>query len=295
LRFSCQYCGSDIAARATRAGELASCSLCGIENVIPEGIFHRLRIRGLLLWGFVSAFVLGAINIALKSPDSDFKYIWLLWFHGLILVWSFWKIKRLRLNTRRIIGRVPKGHRWLKTAGIVVPLMLFAIGSGGLYVQFLSWISPSFAEDWFEAEEISKFHIFFLIILVPPIEELFFRGVLIHRWAEKWDIKRAVFASTIVFATLHKNMIGALAYGFVLSVLYIRTRTLIVPVVCHILINVLAVSISAAGSKLDLAASELLFSLLCLILSIPWLIYFMRKNWPERSWNTPYFANKDST
>jgi len=296
LKFGCQYCGADIVTGAVKAGKLVSCSLCGMVNVTPEGPFQHLRIRGVFLWGFSSAFALGLANVALESRsfDLDFKYVWTFWFHALILVWSLWQIKRSRINIRRIVGSVPKGHRWLPTAGAVVPLLLFAIGSGGLLVYFLPMIWPSLAKEWLAVEEISELQIFFLIVLVPPIEELFFRGILIHRWAGKWDIKRAVFASTIIFAVLHKNMIGALAYGFVLAVLYIRTRTLIVPLVCHILINALAVGMSIVESELPVttANSELLSSVLCLILSIPWLIYFMRKNWPSQSWSIPYFANE---
>lgn len=267
-----------------------------MANVTPEGPFQHFRIRGLFLWGFSSAFALGLANVALESHSSDlaFKYVWTFWFHLLILVWSLWQIKRLRINIRRIVGGVPKGHRWLPTAGTVIPLLLFAIGSGGLLVYFLPRVWLSFAEEWLVVEEISELQIFFMVVLVPPIEELFFRGILIHRLAEKWDIRQAVFASTIIFAVLHKNMMGALAYGFVLAVLYIRTRTLIVPLVCHILINLLAVGMSIVESELSVttANSELLFSVLCLILSIPWLIYFMRKNWPSQSWSIPYFANK---
>ena len=295
MKFRCQYCGAETDVRAAMAGKLASCRLCGMENVIPEGPFYRLRIRGLLLWGFVSAFAIGVVDLILESSGSelDLKYVWFLWFHALILIWSLWRMKRLGINIRRIIGRVPEGHRWLPTAGMVVPLILFAIGSGGVLFQFLSWVAPSFAKEWFAAEEPSAFQMFFLIALVPPIEELFFRGVLIHRWAEKWDIKQAIFVSTVVFAALHKNIIGALAYGFALSVLYIRTRTLIVPLVCHLLINALAVGMSGVEGESGSAASQLLFSLICLILSIPWLVYFMRKNWPDRSWDIPYFANKN--
>jgi len=296
LKFKCQYCGADIVTGAEKSDALASCVICGIQNVIPEGLFHRFRIRGLLIWGFVSAFAIGIVDLILESSgaDLDFKFVWFLWFHGLLLVWSLWKLKRLRISIRSLIGSVPEGYRWLPTAGIVVPLMLFAIGSGGLFAHLLSWISPSFAEKWFAGEELSAFQAFFLVILVPPIEELFFRGILINRWAEKWDIKRAAFVSTIVFAVLHKNMMGAIAYGFVFAALYINTRTLIVPLVCHILINALAIGMASMESELVVATanSGLLFSLLCLILSTPWLVYFMRKNWPSQNWNVPYFANK---
>jgi membrane protease YdiL (CAAX protease family)/ribosomal protein S27E len=296
LKFKCQYCGADIFAGAEKPDALASCIICGMQNVIPEGLFHRFRIRGLLLWGFISAFAIGIVNFIFESLnfEMDFKYVWFLWFHALILVWSLWKIRRLRISARNIIGSAPEGYKWLSNVSIVVPLMLFAIGSGGLFAYLLTRISPSFAKEWFAEEELSAFQIFFLIILVPPIEELLFRGILINRWAEKWDIKRAVFASTIVFAALHKNIIGATAYGFAFAVLYINTRTLIVPLVCHILINALAIGIANIDTESIVATanSGLIFSLSCLILSIPWLVYFVRKNWPSRSWNIPYFVNK---
>ena len=88
--------------------------------------------------------------------------------------------------------------------------------------------------------------------------------------------------------------------GFVLAVLYIRTRALIIPIICHVLINGLALGMGIAWDSLSsfgiihifnrLLGSQPWFGLICLALSVPWVAHFMCKNWPSENWSAPYFA-----
>jgi membrane protease YdiL (CAAX protease family) len=70
-------------------------------------------------------------------------------------------------------------------------------------------------------------------------EEWLFRGVLLHLWAQRFGVRFAVLATSILFAALHSDVIGSVIFGIVMAALYIRTGSLLVPIVAHFLFNAL--------------------------------------------------------
>lgn len=85
-------------------------------------------------------------------------------------------------------------------------------------------------------------------VLVGPIaEEMIFRRGMIDGlrasrvgWARRW----AVPLSAIVFGLVHFNpmqSVGALVLGLFLGWVYVRTRSLLLPIVCHVINNGLSV------------------------------------------------------
>ena len=300
LEIVCQGCGEKISVLA-KPGAIITCESCGVQNVISEismGPFGNLRVRSLIFWFAMGMAIVSVAGLLLKALNLEglSEYLWFVMFHVIVYVWIIQKSKRSGISVARIMGSLPDGYRWLPVISYVIPLILFSVGIGRTTYYLLSLISPSFAGDWFAGEEFSLFHALFLITVVPFVEELFFRGILINRLTVKWDIKRAVLLSALIFAILHRNVIGAFAYGFALAVIYVQTRALIVSIVCHILINGTALGVGVIWSVFHLPAldgpfySGPWFGLLCLLPSAPWMIYFMRKNWPRRDWKAPYFT-----
>ena len=299
-KLNCRNCGDEITV-FVKPGEIITCRTCGVENMVPQisvTPFENFRIRNFLLWFILSVIIMLPMERLLKSLNMEilFQHLQSFSFHIVVFIWILWESRRSGISVRRIIGSLPDDHSWLPVVGCVIPLILFSAGSGQIIYYISSIISPSFTKNWFAAEELSLLHVLFLVIVVPPVEELFFRGILINRWAARWDIKRAVLVSALIFAMLHKNMAGAFVYGFALAVIYIRTRTLVAPIVCHALINGTALFIGIVWSNLNLPDpnqslhSVPWFGLLCLIISAPWVIHFMRRNWPGRHWRAPYFT-----
>jgi membrane protease YdiL (CAAX protease family) len=68
-------------------------------------------------------------------------------------------------------------------------------------------------------------------------EEWLFRGVLLQLWARRFGVRFAVLATSVLFAALHADVIGSLIFGVVMAALYVRTGTLLVPIMVHFLFN----------------------------------------------------------
>lgn len=85
--------------------------------------------------------------------------------------------------------------------------------------------------------------VFFLGILVPIIEEIYFRG-FVYGWLRKYFRPWVgILVSSAIFSLLHfkspVSMAAAFVYGIVLAYLYERDKTLVSPIVLHASINTL--------------------------------------------------------
>ena len=137
-----------------------------------------------------------------------------------------------------------------------------------------------------------------VVVAAPVVEEFLFRGIILHRWAEKWGPRRALWSSALLFGVLHANFIGLTMFGLVMGLLYLRTRTLIVPIVCHALNNAIALSFhflavdsSDASLTLEQFRAGWRVGLVYLVITLPWLIRFIGENWPQPDAQLPYRMN----
>jgi membrane protease YdiL (CAAX protease family) len=95
---------------------------------------------------------------------------------------------------------------------------------------------------------------FVVVILGPVAEEVLFRGLLLPRLAAQLGPRWALWASAILFASLHYRYetftLLVLFYGLILGWARLRTGGLTVPIVLHSLINgvVIAVVLATRGA-----------------------------------------------
>ena len=90
-------------------------------------------------------------------------------------------------------------------------------------------------------------------LLVPVIEELFFRGYLLERiaphGANPWRTVLAVLVTSALFAVLHDRWIAALAAGLIFALLTLRRRNLTDAILAHAIANgLIAVWAVATGN-----------------------------------------------
>jgi uncharacterized protein len=281
-----------------------------------ENPFIHLRVRSLLLRGilllFGLSFGLGIITAATRLNPTDpilFPVLYILFF-ALLCLWELGQFNRLRINPKHVIGRSPNQQQWLPVIGLVIVVLIFSMGAFLLSFYALSFTAPTFVESVLESENLqigaeestSLYNILTVLVVVgvaPPAEEFIFRGVLLNRWAAKWGIRPALVLSSLVFGILHANVIGLFVFGLVMGLLYIRTRTLWVPIACHALNNAIALSLglvpenasNQAATVLEQLRSQWWMGSVLLILSAPVIIWFLRHNWPVRHAPSPYLVN----
>ena len=101
----------------------------------------------------------------------------------------------------------------------------------------------------------------------------------------------------MIFAAFHMNPIGAFVFGVVACVLYVRTQTLLVPMVMHALHNLIVVILTMVdpGPDINITAVMDQFAyqaLIAVVLSSPFVFVLLGRWWPSRGSQLPYYANQ---
>lgn len=140
-----------------------------------------------------------------------------------------------------------------------------------------------------------------LVVGAPILEEFLFRGFLLHRWGTRWNPAIATALSSILFGFLHPNPIGLSAFGLVMALLYLRSRSLGLVMIVHSLNNAIAAGISLLSGlqgedqppSLEDFRSGVWLGAIFLLVSTPFLIRFVRQNWQVTKRPLPYFDYQD--
>ncbi len=245
--------------------------------VIPLVLFGLFGLHGIL---YMTSNFLGENLYWLTSYSLDLLF--------LVMIIAFLRKKQIALHEAKMSGSV-----FLKTGFLMFLSLVFAIGT----VSFASLLLPDLYDD--PEQELVKLEPFYLaiagflsiVILAPAWEELIFRGLILNRWREKWSIGTAIILSSIVFALLHPlDPIGAFVFSMILAIQYLRTKNIFVAIVGHSFYNLLLYVFFISGHIAGLGQEPLeiptnseiiIFGSICLVLSLPVLTYWLKKNWPK--------------
>ena len=277
-----------------------------------KNVFDYIKIRSLAFWmglALISIIIVGTVGPEFDGPLSDIIFMFL--FYAIIAAWIIWKFKSCNVDYKKIIGKFPPDYKWWWILGIVALLIFFSVGTIWLLFYPLSFIAPSYVNGFLNetdfytmADTTSPLVYNFLVVLItvlvaPVVEEFLFRGVILQRLAVKWGITAGMLISSFIFGVLHGDIIGAFVFGIFMSLLYINTRTLLVPIACHILNNGLAFGVSFIvillgesenATTVAQFQSDMLLGFIPLLVTAPIVIYFVYKNWPKKGTKLPYFA-----
>jgi uncharacterized protein len=274
-----------------------------IQN--PSATFTKLKVRYLILtFCLVNIGVgifLAVIRVDVKNPIfTPIIYIGTMVTCCLLILQ---RCSRLKISSREIVGTLPRHIQWLRLIGLMLAVMGFSIGSAFVCFSLLSHINPGFVQKILSGNQglkiessdlfIKKFMTFLTTVVVAPItEEFLFRGIILNRWSEKWSTPTALVASSIFFGCLHVHPVGLSMFGLVMGLLYIKTKTLWIPIFCHAFNNFMvfaamsfaqpkSTSSSAFSSAKGLQSNWWVGAIL-LAISLIFLWRFIRQNFPPK-------------
>jgi uncharacterized protein len=277
--------------------------------------FDQLRVRGVivqlvLLLG-VEAALFNFASPARQKISVEATLVAALLSYATILGLLAWRARRARLDWRVVLGPPPTADL-LPLLGVIAPVGLLTVGAAiAVYVP-LSYVAPRFIErllrsagSMFEAHTIGQWWLLVLMAVVaaPIVEEIFFRGFLLHRWARRWGTPGGVVASSALFAVLHGEWVGHFVFGVAMAALYLRTRRLWIPILAHALNNAI-VALFALSDVLRHAPpdvpsltelrAELPMGIAALVGGTVLMWWHLRRWWPDGHWRavlrgaTPY-------
>ena len=295
----------------------------------PEDPFLRVRVRTLILWvpgiaiasGLVAMLVGYLLYGDLWTTDDVMPVLFYGFDLGLIL-WVLRQNTRAGIDFERLIGRPPPDFPYSRLVKLALALVVFSVAVMALFGSLLTlldvvppWVEAESADAAFEGLPLLH-RLSMMILLAPVLEEIVFRGYFLHRFAAKWNLRAAIWVSSILFAFCHWDVIGALVLALVGCCLYLRTRSLLIPMLVHGLNNVIACfglllqallaalgQVSETGDVPVTGGSEVpslepgaficlgVLITILLVATVPYLVRFLRDNWPERDMKLPYEAD----
>jgi membrane protease YdiL (CAAX protease family) len=226
-------------------------------------------------------------------------------------------LQKLGLKFNKIIGY--KNYANLKLVAVLVAIeFAFSRGSSTLILYNLSFVFPKYVESYINKKEFTNIlemilWSFSAMLLAPIIEEFFFRGIILQKWAVKWGVRAGILTSSLLFAILHFrfDVIPLFITGILFSILYFKTRSLITSMLLHFFYNTIAiilkiihyfttsaiersafVSVKEYQTSIQPLLSQRVF---LLAISIPFLLYFIYKNFPKNDAIIPYYTNEAQT
>lgn len=289
--------------------------------VTSQNPFNRLKARLVVLGFFAIAITLalifvtlGTLNVLPLQPNDPIlaPVLISLTFCSLsvmILLWSH----KAPLSLRYLVGDWPIQVSWLEMVLLVVGVFFFSLGAFQISYLLLSFVAPGVVEATLQqtlllsANETSTpqlyngLMLFAALVVAPITEEFLFRGILLHRWGTKWGVRPAIVLTSAFFGVLHSNLVGLFVFGVVMALLYLHSRSLIVPIVAHMLNNAIVSSLEMVSAHVhtDISVNSLADfraswwqGVLCIAISAPWLSRYIRRNWPTQQKLLPYFANQ---
>lgn len=150
---------------------------------------------------------------------------------------------------------------------------------------FFGYMYDKFSEIMEMVSGNLLFTILTAVIMAPIFEEIVFRGIIQKGLINKgMNPNKAIWISAISFGIIHGNpwqLIGAILLGYVLGVVYHKTKSLLLPILLHFFNNLVAtISLeyghSESFSEL-LNVSEYIILAVGIILFSTFYILFLRK------------------
>ncbi|MGL6344040.1 MAG: lysostaphin resistance A-like protein, partial [Waterburya sp.] len=128
-----------------------------------------------------------------------------------------------------------------------------------------------------------------------------FQGIVLHRWAVKWGNTKAILIIGLLYGILsYYNFINGFITGIILCLLYIKSKTLIVPIIFRIINLSIGLIIEAyyffaiqsnSDNILQQFRSEFKLGMILSAISTPYILWWLYKNWLKKNEELPYFAN----
>jgi peptide-methionine (S)-S-oxide reductase len=173
--------------------------------------------------------------------------------YPLLLLWSLVLARRYRVRLPQLLGPTPAPDQAIAILALVPALVALDVGLIWLVYTPVSWISPDSVRAWLDRMDrlipsnmSAVENLVFLVgavVLAPIVEELVFRGLLLHRWSYKWGRPRGLILTSIAFALLHASPVNAFVLGMAFGLIYLSSGSLPLTMAAHALNNLIALKV----------------------------------------------------
>ncbi len=233
---------------------------------------------------------------------------------GSCSLWILAEYRQRDIDVEALIGPWPFLPALPAALGLWITLFMFSYGAFWVSFVLLSYVFPEYVSELLQqslflgADDTQfpgLYNVLIGIVLVigaPILEEFLFRGFLLHRWGTRWTPRIAVILSSCLFGFLHpNNPIGLTMFGLGMALLYLRSGRLGLVILVHSLNNAIAASLDFTARllgetepfSLGTFRGGIVWGVIFLLVSTPFLVRFVRQNWHITRRPLPYFVQQE--
>jgi hypothetical protein len=236
------------------------------------------------------------------STGAAFTFDNIVWALSYPLIgWFLWQsTTRYRDELAELVLDIPPAAEIRSYVTLSVGMVISAIGFTYLVFYPLSLVAPDIVQSWlldtpyllyWDDQSIyllgNLAGLLLAIVFAPVLEEFLFRGYLLNRWTLRFGPLPAMLLSAFIFAILHPDVLGAFVFALIMSLLYMKTRSLLAPIIVHAANNMIAVlmewldrSLFSGFEQVTVADFQdyLWLGMLCMLIGFPWLWFYVKRN-----------------
>lgn len=258
-----------------------------------------MKIRWFMLIGIIFSFIVILGSLFLFGPDlfQDDVAMEILLSYTILgifpLLWFYWQFKKQAKSFGHVISFQGIGRYFNDVVFITLALIVFSLGAFWVLGYMLSFPLPQYVQWLLSVEDVMPSHTLMLLLMSiyisfigPIVEEFIFRGLLLKRLGKKVNMTFSIIVTNILFGLLHMDLLGAFIFGFIASLLYLHSGNLLVPILVHVLNNLLVTIFMFINLPLpDFLTYETISQLrahvvpnvLILVITVPVLFAYIRK------------------
>jgi len=160
--------------------------------------------------------------------------------YSTILALCLWHIHHNNLSLKQILGFSKEKLLKYFLMGLVIGAPL---GLGEYFILHPAPSFPSFEIRYFFRDVV------YMLLFVGLAEELLFRGLIQQDFSEAFGWKWGLLTASLLFAVMHLTWrslpeLGfVFAAGLILGALYLKTKSLVAPIIAHAANNVMLVAV----------------------------------------------------
>lgn len=246
-----------------------------MKNICKVILKTLLYIALYFIFNFIVGIIVGIYAVTTKSIDVNNIPLDITLFWGsLVSIIGFLLIFKNNLVPKFKKFNDKKDIKGVLLVSVCTGLIVFGI------VNFIPFIIKGPIDGYETLEQLSvpTFKMIISVSLLAPIvEEIMCRGLIFDNARKNTNVIAALIIQAVVFSAIHGNIVQSI-YAFFLAIIfalvYMKTETLLAPVIMHIVHN--AVNVLAAALIPEALAQNYIVLLIIGVVPIPLLIMILK-------------------
>ncbi|ADC46089.1 CAAX amino terminal protease family protein [Methanobrevibacter ruminantium M1] len=153
-------------------------------------------------------------------------------------------------------------------------------------ISIIQFNAPLFGDFTGLGFDVTLLYLITVVILSPIIEEFLFRGIFLRRFNLELDnLTLAILISSVLFGICHNfgGILGAILFGICVSILYVKSRNVLVPILAHFINNLISFLLALIGIENFIHGNSIVIALIIILAIISNFVLFRAivLEWPK--------------